>query len=99
VDFNAFTASLAGTTPPAGLADPLRALWHAARGEWDAAHRIAMDMHNTAGSWIHAHLHREEGDISNAGYWYARAGKAPSTAPLEEERRRLIEHFLNHKDK
>ncbi|NBV34073.1 MAG: hypothetical protein EBR81_09885 [Proteobacteria bacterium] len=81
-------------TPPAGLAAPLVALWHAEKGDWHAAHNIAQDIHNKEGSWIHAHLHREEGDLWNARYWYERAGRAESKKPLPEERREMIASLL-----
>ena len=61
--------------PPAGASLPLQALWHDARGDWDAAHNAAQDEHGRDGSWVHAYLHRKEGDLGNAGYWYSRAGR------------------------
>lgn len=61
--------------PPAGLSLCLQALWHDARGDWDRAHACAQDEHGRDGSWVHAYLHRKEGDVGNAGYWYARAGR------------------------
>jgi hypothetical protein len=81
-------------TPPAGLAAPLVALWHAEKGDWHAAHNVAQDIHTKAGSWIHAHLHREEGDLWNARYWYERAGRAESKKPITEERREIIGALL-----
>ena len=75
-DRAAFTASLADPAPPPGLAGPLRALWHAARGEWDAAHAIVQAREgDPPHDWVHAHLHRVEGDLGNAGYWYRRANR------------------------
>lgn len=62
-------------SPPAGLSTTARTLWFAKAGQWDAAHDLCQEIPGSAGSWIHAYLHREEGDISNASYWYARAGK------------------------
>ena len=62
--------------PPAGLSRPLQALWHDARGDWEAAHRCAQEEKSRAGSWVHAYLHRKEGDLGNAGYWYSRAERA-----------------------
>ena len=59
--------------PPAGLSTTARALWFAKAGQWVAAHELSQEITGRPGSWIHAHLHREEGDISNAAYWYARA--------------------------
>jgi hypothetical protein len=62
--------------PPADLSLPLKALWHDAKGNWDAAHNCAQEDHSRDGSWVHAYLHRKEGDIGNAGYWYSRAGRS-----------------------
>jgi hypothetical protein len=73
--------------PPAGLSPALRALWLAKAGRWDDAHDLCQDVPGSAGSWIHAWLHRQEGDLGNAAYWYSRAGR-PTPArskPLEEE--------------
>lgn len=61
--------------PPAEWSGALRALWHDARGDWDAAHACAQEDGSRDGSWVHAYLHRKEGDPGNAGYWYARAGR------------------------
>lgn len=75
--------------PPAGLSDPVRALWLCEAGRWDAAHSVAQDIDTPLGSWIHALLHLIEGDISNARYWYQRAGKpaaSPNQIPAEWER-------------
>lgn len=62
-------------SPPAGIAIEARALWHARAGNWDAAHDLCQDVPGMAGSWIHAWLHRQEGDLGNAEYWYSRAGR------------------------
>ncbi|MDA0578055.1 MAG: hypothetical protein O3B24_08150 [Verrucomicrobia bacterium] len=80
--------------PPAGLSEPLQALWYAAKGHWDEAHTVAQGAESRDGSWIHAHLHREEGDQGNAEYWYARAGKPVSSDSVAAERDLLILHFL-----
>jgi hypothetical protein len=68
-----------------GLPPALLALWHDARGNWEAAHQTAQDIDAPAGSWIHAYLHRKEGDLSNAGYWYRRAKKPACRDSLETE--------------
>jgi hypothetical protein len=94
VTLDAFFASLDGATPPSGLTDPLRALWHAARGEWDAAHALAQDDPSRAGSWVHAHLHRVEGDLGNAAYWYSRADRPICRDPLDAERRTIVAALL-----
>lgn len=67
--------------PPAGLSLALQALWHAANVRspraWERAHECAQDDPAETGAWVHAHLHRQEGDLENARYWYRRAGRTP----------------------
>jgi hypothetical protein len=75
--------------PPA-----LKALWHAEQGEWDTAHTLSQQGDTAEGAWVHANLHREEGDLGNARYWYSRAGKPESQAAIEEERRDIIRALL-----
>jgi hypothetical protein len=72
-------------TPPAGLSLAVQALWHDARGDWAAAHGCSQDDHSREGSWVHAYLHRKEGDIGNAGYWYSRAGRRSPASGLTLE--------------
>jgi hypothetical protein len=78
-------ASATQSTPPDDLSAPLRALWHDARGDWDAAHRVAQDIDDETGAWIHAYLHRKEGDLGNAAYWYRHARRPVATGSLDEE--------------
>ena len=85
MDLQAFKASLDGEAPPGGINPSLQALWHQAKGNWDKAHRLAQTQDDPAGAWVHAHLHRIEGDHGNAGYWYRRAGRPASSAALEVE--------------
>ena len=85
MDLDAFKASVSGDAPPAGLDTALQALWQDAKGDWDTAHTLAQETPDPVGAWVHAYLHRVEGDESNAGYWYGRAGKVHSQAPLQEE--------------
>ena len=80
-----FRASLAQASPPAEIAPPLAALWRAGRGEWDAAHAIAQDETSRAAAWVHAYLHRQEGDRFNAAYWYRRAGQPVADGSLDKE--------------
>jgi hypothetical protein len=80
-----FRASLAGRDPPAGVPPPLVGLWHDARGDWDRAHRAVMEAEGPAAAWVHAYLHRKEGDLANAGYWYRLAQRRPAEGPLEAE--------------
>ena len=82
--------------PPANLSLALQALWHDARGDWERAHNCAQDDKSRAGSWVHAYLHRKEGDPGNAGYWYARAARsAPAAAvTLDAERAEITRTLL-----
>ena len=90
-----FKATTTADQPPPGLTAPLRALWYDARGDWPEAHRVAQDLETPEGSWIHADLHRKEGDLSNAAYWYRRAGRPTASDSLDEEWRRISEALLN----
>lgn len=72
----------------------MQALWFDGKGDWEAAHNIAQDIHSNSGSLIHAYLHRKEGDEGNAGYWYARAGETYPNVSLQEEWEHLVERFL-----
>lgn len=85
-----FEASLADAEPPAGLTPPLLGLWLAHVGRWDEAHAAVQDESTSASAWVHAHLHREEGDLSNAAYWYRRAGKPTARGNLDAEWRQIV---------
>ena len=87
-------ASLAEVAPPANLSQPLTALWWAAKGEWEKAHSCAQQIPTADGAWVHAHLHRVEGDLDNAGYWYGRAGKPVSSATLDAEWDQIASELL-----
>src|SRR5690606_3348749 len=80
-----FRRSLSADGPPEQLGPALAALWWDAKGDWHRAHDCAQALDDAAGSWIHAYPHRKEGDRSNAGYWYQRAGKAAATVSPDEE--------------
>ena len=80
-----FKASVSGAAPAPGLDAPLAALWWAAKGNWDQAHKIVQDEASTDAAWVHAYLHRVEGDLGNAGYWYRRAGRPVPACSLEAE--------------
>lgn len=78
-------------TEIAGLSVPLRGLWYAAKGDWNRAHELVQNDPSAEASWVHAYLHRVEGDLGNAHYWYHQAGKPPvGDLPLEEELRQII---------
>jgi hypothetical protein len=89
-----FKASLSGAAPAPDLAAPLAALWWAAKGNWDQAHKIAQDEPTADGAWVHAYLHRVEGDLGNAGYWYRQAGKPVAKDSLEAEWERTVSALL-----
>jgi len=91
-----FTAATSHATAPAGSSPVLLALWHDARGDWDAAHGIAQDVPDPDGAWVHAYLHRKEGDLGNAAYWYRRARKPVATGAFADEWRQIVEAFLSH---
>lgn len=93
-DLAAFRASLAAASPPDGLGLALQGLWWDARGDWDRAHRCAQDQDDTDGAAVHAYLHRKEGDLANAGYWYRRAGRPVPQASLEAEWTALAAELL-----
>ena len=80
-----FKTSLSGAAPAPHLDAPLAALWWAANGDWDQAHKIVQDDASAEAAWVHAYLHRVEGDLGNAGYWYRQAAKPAATGPLETE--------------
>ena len=94
MNIEAFKASVAKDTPPAGLSPAVAALWHQAKGNWDVAHRLVQSESDEASAWVHAHLHRVEGDERNAGHWYRRAGRPHSTLPVDEECWEIVEALL-----
>ena len=83
MSFAEFELSVAReAAPPKDAGGALAALWHDARGDWERAHERAQEDHSREGSWVHAYLHRKEGDVGNAGYWYARAGRRGPAASV-----------------
>ena len=89
-----FQRSLTANEPPAGLSEALIALWWDARGDWNRAHSHAQDDEGTNGAWVHAYLHRKEGDRGNAGYWYRRAGKPFCERSLPDEWLSIVQELL-----
>ena len=85
MDIAAFRASLTSPNPPTGLGLALQALWRDGKGDWESAHELAQRDEGGAGDWVHAYLHRKEGDVGNAGFWYRRAGKPTAKGSLDEE--------------
>jgi hypothetical protein len=91
--FNEFKTTLSLSAAP-GLPDLLTALWYDAKGDWESSHNIAQDIHSSEGSRVHAYLHRKEGDLANAAYWYQRAGRKMPAIPIEEEWDEMVREFL-----
>jgi len=85
-----FKASLSGAAPAPNLEPPLAALWWAANGNWEEAHKIVQGEDTGEAAWVHAYLHRVEGDLGNAGYWYRRAGQPVAKDSLETEWERIV---------
>ena len=92
--FSEFESSLQDEQPPKELSDTLLAMWYAGKDNRGKSHDIAQDIHTNEGSWIHAYLHRWEGDNWNANYWYRRAGRAMPEIGLKEEWRVITEALL-----
>jgi len=89
-----FKASLSGAAPAPELDPPLAALWWAAKGRWEEAHKIVQDEETADAAWVHAYLHRVEGDLGNAGYWYQQAHKPVASDRLETEWERIVSTLL-----
>ncbi|QQO17798.1 hypothetical protein JJB99_17500 [Bradyrhizobium diazoefficiens] len=94
VNVAGFIASLEGAAPAPGLNAPLAGLWWAAKGDWDRAHKIVQDESSREAAWVHAYLHRVEGDLGNAGYWYRQAGQVAAKDSLEAEWQRIAATLL-----
>lgn len=89
-----FTASLDKQYPPSAISVYLQALWYDGKGDWYKAHAIIQDIEDKKAAWVHAYLHRKEGDNGNARYWYSRAGKAFPTISLQQEWLMIVEAFI-----
>jgi hypothetical protein len=85
------------SAPPGHFSTFLKSIWWDKKGNWDQAHEEIQDLQGPEAAWIHAYLHRKEGDLWNADYWYRRAGKKRPDCSLEEEWSKLKEYFLEKK--
>ena len=95
----AYIKSLDGAAPAPNLSAPLVGLWWAAKSDWDRAHKIVQDEDSRDAAWVHAYLHRVEGDLGNAGYWYRQAHKPVAATPLETEWEAIVSAMLkDHQD-
>lgn len=94
MNFEEFQESLSAPSPPAHLSGYLQSLWYDAKGDWNRSHDIIQNIEDKTAAWIHAYLHRKEGDIGNADYWYRRAGKNRPTIALKDEWRNIVSALL-----
>jgi len=96
MNFNQFKESISLKDPPDIVSPYLKALWFDAKGEWEKAHTIIQDVENNNAAWIHAYLHRKEGDTGNADYWYRRAGKKRPTITLQAEWEDIVKALIHY---
>ena len=89
-----FKQSLPNNEPPQNISVYLQALWYDAKGDWEKAHALIQDLEDRDAAWIHAYLHRKEGDNWNADYWYRRAVKTRPVADLKVEWEQIAAAFL-----
>ncbi len=95
MDLSQFKESLSADAPPPEICDlALLALWHAAKNNWCLAHELAQSDKGETGAWVHAYLHRVEGDLSNARYWYRRASKSARRGELTTEWNEIVAALL-----
>jgi hypothetical protein len=92
--FEEFQKSLDAFAPPGNLSGYLQSLWYDAKGDWNRSHDIIQNIEDKTAAWIHAYLHRKEGDVGNADYWYRRADKSSPDKTLEEEWKNIVEALL-----
>ena len=90
MNFDEFYNSLSAASPPEKLSVYLRALWYDGKNNWEEAHNIIQDVEDKTAAWVHAYLHRREGDSFNANYWYNRAGKRMPEYSLEQEWKEIV---------
>lgn len=96
---DSFHRTLSDAAMPAAVSAPLAALWWAKKGDWDKAHRLVMDETSAQSAWVHAYLHRVEGDLGNAQYWYTRAAQPPACGELDDEWLAIVEALLGRAGK
>lgn len=94
MNYMEFRNSLSQDTPPEKLNNLLLALWYDGKEDWDKSHTIVQDIQSKEAAWVHAYLHRKEGDHGNAAYWYSRAGRTTPSSSLEDEWEAMVKTFL-----
>ena len=94
MQFEIFHQSIKSTAPPAGITVYLLAMWHDGHGNWNKAHHMIDSLEDATACWVHAYLHRKEGDSWNADYWYGRAGKKKPDISLQQEWETIVRSLL-----
>jgi hypothetical protein len=89
-----FIQSLANEEPPTGFSDQLLSLWYEGKGNWNRSHQLIQDLEDSTAAWIHAYLHRKEGDNWNADYWYNKAGRKSPSLTLQQEWESIVSELL-----
>ena len=97
MNYDTFILSLKNDVPPTNLSNPELAMWYSLNNNWENAHKIIQVIDNKIASWIHAYLHRLEGDMNNAKYWYKKANKTPSNESFQNEAKNIISFLHNKK--
>jgi len=95
MEFGNFANSLTDNQPPAHVSAYLQALWYDGKGDWEQAHNIIQDIEDTKAAWVHAYLHRKEGDNGNARYWYNRAHKSFPAVSLQQEWEDIVKALIS----
>jgi hypothetical protein len=93
--FDEYKVSIQQHAPPLNLSEELKGLWWDGKGSWDKSHETVQDMDSENAAWVHAYLHRKEGDVWNADYWYRRAGKVRPKMTLDEEWEHIVKALLD----
>lgn len=94
MDYQLFSESIAEAVLPAGLSVYLQSLWYDAKGDWHKAHALVDSLNDSTACWVHAYLHRKEGDLGNADYWYRRAAKTRPSVSLQQEWETIVKALL-----
>ncbi|MEJ8844543.1 hypothetical protein WG954_19275 [Lacibacter sp. H375] len=94
MQFESFVQSISTSAPPPNSSVYLQSMWYDAKGDWHKAHSLVDHMHDPTACWVHAYLHRKEGDIANADYWYHRADKIRPAVSLQEEWKTIVKALL-----
>src|SRR4051812_37848980 len=97
-NFLEFKQTLNEPEPPMDLSPSLKALWYDAKGDWSQAHEVAQGEETSDGAWVHAYLHRKEGDAGNARYWYTMAGREMSDSEISDEWQDIVEELLRNEN-